>query len=57
MLAGATIFLTILFALVFGILSGWAALAAILYAFGNREELKPAKSALRSQTQPHPSTT
>jgi hypothetical protein len=57
MLAGATIFLTIVLALVFGILSGWAALAAILYAFGHREELKSAKSALRSQTQPQPSTT
>jgi hypothetical protein len=42
MLAGTTVFLTILLALFFGILSGWAALAGILYIFGNRKELKPA---------------
>jgi hypothetical protein len=56
MLAGITVLLTIVFALVAGILSGWAVLAAILYAFGNRKELRsrPATVALASRA--HAST-
>jgi hypothetical protein len=58
MLAGTTVFLTIVFALFFGIFSGWAVLAAILYAFGQRRGLQPqsqpklakAAVALSSQT-------
>jgi hypothetical protein len=41
MLAGITVFLTIVFALFFGVFSGWAVLAAMLYAFGQRRGLHP----------------
>jgi hypothetical protein len=58
MLAGITVFLTIVFALFFGIFAGWAVLAGMLYAFGQRRGLQPksqpklakAAVALSSQT-------
>ncbi|MCU1311816.1 MAG: hypothetical protein JWO20_2941 [Candidatus Angelobacter sp.] len=53
MLAGATVFITIVLALFFGILSGWAALAAILYAFGSRKELKANPSAVALGSRAH----
>ncbi|MCU1305867.1 MAG: hypothetical protein JWN45_562 [Acidobacteriaceae bacterium] len=56
MLAGATVFITIVLALFFGILSGWAALAAILYAFGSRKELKANPSAVALGSRAHAST-
>jgi hypothetical protein len=56
MLAGTTVFLTIVFALLAGILSGWAVLAAILYAFGNRKELKSRPAAVALSSRAHAST-
>ena len=62
MLAGTTVFLTIIFALFFGIFSGWAVLAAMLYAFGQRKELQPqvqnkiTKAAVALSSQPQAST-
>jgi len=56
LLAGDTVFITIVLALFFGILSGWAALAAILYAFGSRKELKANPSAVALGSRAHAST-
>ena len=50
MISAATLILTIVSALSFGVLFGWAVLTAILFLFslGRRKELQPAKA--RSNT-------
>jgi hypothetical protein len=48
--ASITLFLTILFSLVFGILAGYAAIWGILHAFGgrSRQQPKPAQTAVQA---------
>jgi len=41
MLIGTTIFLTVVSALVLGILCGWAALSGILFFFSRERQLQP----------------